>query len=168
MIGIRKRSAPPPEEGVQLGLIITPMLDVAFQLMAFFIMVYNPSPMETHLQGKLLPFAKGATAGPQDKLEKKDDTPPIDKEPETKENLRVLVKAVGKGRTERGRADGEPTDPLLKRPEAADPIKLADTNDDFEKVALPRLVKELKAIREGPGGAEMTVSIDPDANLKYE
>ena len=28
--------------GVNLGLIITPMLDMAFQLMAFFIMTFQP------------------------------------------------------------------------------------------------------------------------------
>ena len=41
--------------GVQLGLIITPMLDMSFQLMAFFIMTYHPSALEGHIDGNLLP-----------------------------------------------------------------------------------------------------------------
>src|SRR5947199_10561747 len=39
--------------GVQLGLIITPMLDMSFQILAFFIMTYHPSALEEHLAGSL-------------------------------------------------------------------------------------------------------------------
>src|SRR5438552_2053700 len=40
-------------QGVQLGLIITPMLDMSFQLLAFFIMTYHPSALEAHIPGNL-------------------------------------------------------------------------------------------------------------------
>ena len=46
-----------PDGGVDLGIIITPMLDMAFQLLAFFIMTYQPSPSEAALDGSLLPAA---------------------------------------------------------------------------------------------------------------
>ena len=39
--------------GPNLNPIITPMLDMAFQLMAFFIMTYHPSALEGHIDGKL-------------------------------------------------------------------------------------------------------------------
>src|SRR5438477_1242086 len=42
-------------QGVQLGLIITPMLDMSFQLLAFFIMTYHPSALEGHIPGSLVP-----------------------------------------------------------------------------------------------------------------
>src|SRR5436309_576631 len=112
MLGKKRDTA---GEGVQLSLVITPMLDTAFQLMAFFVMVYNPAPTETHLDGKLLPALKKkeetATASPKvgnkdkkdEEPEKKDEEPKIDKMPEDKEpdekelktNLRILIKAVG-------------------------------------------------------------------------
>jgi biopolymer transport protein ExbD len=48
--------------GVDLAVIITPMLDMAFQLLAFFIMTYHPSTAEGAVDGTLLPAAtvKGA------------------------------------------------------------------------------------------------------------
>src|SRR4051812_18317861 len=47
------------EGGVDLGIIITPMLDMAFQLLAFFIMTYHPSPSEAAVDGTLLQAAQG-------------------------------------------------------------------------------------------------------------
>ncbi len=46
-----------PDGGVDLGIMITPMLDMAFQLLAFFIMTFQPSPSEAALDGSLLPAA---------------------------------------------------------------------------------------------------------------
>lgn len=62
--------AGPP--GVQLGLIITPMLDMAFQILAFFIMTYHPSALEAHIPGNLAPPEDFAKKNPKDK---KDNTP---------------------------------------------------------------------------------------------
>ena len=48
-------------QGINLSLIITPMLDMSFQLLAFFIMTYHPSALEGHIPGSLVPpedFAK--------------------------------------------------------------------------------------------------------------
>ena len=56
-----KRRKIPTAPGVQLGLIITPMLDMSFQILAFFIMTYHPSALEGHIPGSLVPpedFAK--------------------------------------------------------------------------------------------------------------
>src|SRR5207253_11303417 len=90
--------------GVQLGLIITPMLDMSFQLMAFFIMTYHPSALEGHIDGNLLPptlvATKGANAMPM-------DLPAVDEEPALQDVLLVVVKAAAKGQNER--QDGEPT-----------------------------------------------------------
>jgi biopolymer transport protein ExbD len=168
----------PECEGVQLGMIITPMLDMYFQLMAFFIMVYNPSPLETHVQGKLLPFAKTLTAGPA-VPDKKDDTPPVDKEPDVKESLRVIIKAarkdqpaekvVGKEDPNRPLNDGEPMEIRLKRPEETKEDSFAVISNKRElDNALADLGKALKKIREGPTGNDLTVSLDPDPHLKYE
>ena len=50
-----KRHNDPGVAGVNLGLIITPMLDMSFQILAFFIMTYHPSALEGNIDGKLLP-----------------------------------------------------------------------------------------------------------------
>src|SRR5208283_5160419 len=51
----RKRAANPAPQGVQLGMIVTPMLDMSFQILAFFIMTYHPSALEAHIPGSLVP-----------------------------------------------------------------------------------------------------------------
>src|SRR4051794_9418616 len=53
----RRRKAD-PGLGVNLSLIITPMLDMAFQLMAFFIMTFQPLSEERNIVGRLLPPQK--------------------------------------------------------------------------------------------------------------
>ena len=52
---MKHRKKDPGSQGVQLGLIITPMLDMSFQILAFFIMTYNPSALEGHIPGSLVP-----------------------------------------------------------------------------------------------------------------
>ena len=56
------------EEGVNLGIIITPMLDMAFQVLAFFIMTYHPSALEGHFDINMLPPI-GASAGKEKNTE---------------------------------------------------------------------------------------------------
>src|SRR5437588_11087172 len=99
--------------GVQLGLIITPMLDMSFQLMAFFIMTYHPSALEGHIDGNLLPpslvanKAKNAVPMPM-------DLPAVDEEPQLQDALLVVVKADDK--SDDKRFDGGPSRIMIKRP----------------------------------------------------
>src|SRR5438270_8369974 len=107
----RHRSHAEEGEGVALSLVITPMVDMAFQLLAFFIMTYHPSALEAHIDGKLLPPAKVAHAGPAmgAKDDKKKDEIPADTEPDPKETARVIVRAVAPGQTEGKKGEGEPS-----------------------------------------------------------
>ena len=52
---MRKRHVATASAGVALGLIITPMLDMSFQILSFFIMTYHPSALEGHVNGTLPP-----------------------------------------------------------------------------------------------------------------
>lgn len=162
----------PSEGGVNLGIIITPMLDMAFQLMAFFIMTYNPSALETHIDGTLLPPTKMAMKGPKAPADPKDmtDIPPTDTEPELTEVLMVTVKAVPRGQTDGTRNDGEPARILLKRPENPAPDVVGDPSDgpvdDKKLTHLARLNEELKKIV-GEGGAGATIKIEADGGLKH-
>jgi biopolymer transport protein ExbD len=154
-------------EGVNLGLIITPMLDMAFQLLAFFVMTYHPHATEGHIDGKLLPPTNVQPAG---KKEKKDTfDAPVDRDPDAKDNLIVTIKGVAKGQTEGRHNEGEPTRILLKRPEnAGQPDTIADTDIEW-RTGLKKLRDELVRIHKSPSTSNVGVSIeaDPDLHQQY-
>src|SRR3954447_21403460 len=94
-----KRKAVEGSPGVQLSLIITPMLDMSFQILSFFIMTYHPSALEGHINGNLVPPTKAAIAS-KNPVKIENDLLP-DTDPELESTLQVIVKAVKKGETER-------------------------------------------------------------------
>jgi biopolymer transport protein ExbD len=174
-------------EGINLGIIVTPFLDMAFQLLAFFIMTYKPQALERHIDGKLLPPLNPAISEP--KLEKKDkDVVPDDKDPllEIKEQYMVIIKAVPRGAVRGELREGEPTQIQLKRPEAAnEPDTLADVdpnavtweiNKDGEKerkikgweTGMDILKRELEKVVKGPAGAQGTINIKAEPALHNE
>jgi len=82
-------------EAGEVPLPITPMLDVAFQLLAFFIMTYNPSDLEGQLDLGLPSDAEKAAhkkedVNPQAKTDK-------DPEPEFPSDLTISVRALQGG-----------------------------------------------------------------------
>src|SRR5436190_24190460 len=81
--------------GVNLAIIVTPMLDVAFQLLAFFVMTYHPSALEGSykISQVLPPEKKVGLAGPKDKK----DELPGDIEPKLSDVVLVSVKATVRG-----------------------------------------------------------------------
>src|SRR5438552_16226597 len=85
--------------GVNLGLIITPMLDMSFQILSFFIMTYHPSALEAHVNGKLVPPSKPLIHGKQNVPQ--DDPLLSVQDPELEATLQVFVEAIPKGQVER-------------------------------------------------------------------
>jgi biopolymer transport protein ExbD len=76
-------------EGPGPELPVTPMLDMAFQLLAFFIMVYNPSDLEGVMSLNLPAAGRNRADTP----ENVDPTAASDKELELPSELTVFVKA---------------------------------------------------------------------------
>lgn len=158
----RKQHVEP--EGVNLGTVITPMLDMSFQILAFFIMTYHPSAMEAHIDGKLLPPAKVAYAGPANP--KKDSDPSVDSEPDPKQTARVIVRAVGVGQREGTSGEGVPNKIQLKIPDVAEPETITEAGMDL-KAGLKKLKDRLTELRKGPNGQQLNITIDADPHLKY-
>ena len=146
--------------GVQLGLIITPMLDMSFQLMAFFIMTYHPSALEGHIDGNLLPPTLVAT---NSKNQKTSDLPSVDEEPQLQDALLVLVKAVPPGQTEGTRVDGQPSRIMLKRPENPEASVVVDSD-----IKLPDALKALTATLKKEVGLKGNIKIEGDGDLKHK
>jgi biopolymer transport protein ExbD len=148
--------------GVQLGLIITPMLDMSFQLMAFFIMTFHPSALEGHIDGNLLP-PKEIAQRSKTPVPTPTDLPAVDDEPALQDVLLVIVKAVGKGQTEGQRVDGEPTRIMLQRPENTEAATISDSDSTIAE-GLRRLTAELKK----ETGPKANIKIEGDGDLKHQ
>jgi biopolymer transport protein ExbD len=132
----RRKTKAEGAQGVQLGLIITPMLDMSFQLLAFFIMTYHPSALEGHIPGSLVP--------PEDFAKKSKDNNPVPQEnplsvpeedllPELQESITVKIKSVAKGQESGTLVEGSPAQIFLKTPQDADPQLIADPTQIFTK-----------------------------------
>lgn len=74
------------QDRVEPDLPITPMLDMAFQLLAFFVMTFNPVPAEGHLDMALPKIEGGESTAP----------PPVSLEEEADE-LIVSIEATPNG-----------------------------------------------------------------------
>lgn len=148
--------------GVQMSLIVTPMLDMSFQILSFFVMNYHPSALEGHIDGNLLPPSLVAARGKTDKIE---DFPAIDEQPPLEDVLLVIVKTIGKIPGER--SDGEPRRILLKRPEAAAPVPLVE-DDSLEDKSLKAVRDELTKVAREPGQSKANIKIEGDGDLKHQ
>jgi hypothetical protein len=102
------------------------------------------------------------------KVEPKEmELPPVDTEPELTDVLMVVVKAVGKGKTEGKRGDGEPSRILLKLPESATAETVSDTDLTLDE-GLKKLGTELKKYGSDPASAKTNIKIEADGDLKHQ
>ncbi len=157
--------------GVNLALIITPMLDMAFQMLAFFVMTYHPSALEGHFEVKLLPPEKVALKGPA--AAAKMELPSSDEEPTLTDVVLLTVKAAGK--SDNQREDGQPRQILLKRPEATAPQVVANVDDalgekepqDMKGPFFRKLRAELKKVAAESTTLTADIKIEADPELKH-
>jgi biopolymer transport protein ExbD len=135
-------------QGVQLGLIITPMLDMSFQIMAFFIMTYNPSALEGHIPGSLVPpenFAKKSKDSNPVPMENPLSVPEEDLLPELQEAITIRAKAVVKGSEVGSRTEGMLSQVSIKTTLDTEATLIADESKDIP-TAMKMLEKKLKAM----------------------
>jgi biopolymer transport protein ExbD len=149
--------------GLSLSLIITPFLDFAFQLLAFFIMTYNPSALEGHIDGTLVP-----PTDPAMKSEAKVDPNELlsDIDPDLTDAVLVRVKAVPKGQQENKRFDGQPSRIEIIRTGNPDPTIVSDSDVSLDD-GLRMLSDELKRILKEPGAIKSNIKLEGDQDLKH-
>jgi biopolymer transport protein ExbD len=137
--------------GIQLGLIITPMLDMSFQILAFFLMTYNPSALEANIPGSLVP--NGSAKAPADV---KDVPPPaaplLIELPEDVVTVKVTNDA------------GAPRQVFVHVPPAVDAELIADANVDFDNVAVRRLEARLRKL----DSKSAQIKIEADGALRQQ
>src|SRR3954452_16990093 len=125
----RKHRKAEGAQGVNLSLIITPMLDMSFQLLAFFIMTYHPSALEGHIPGSLVPPENFAKKGPKDNNPTADPLPSIPEEdlvPDLNEAITVYIKAMVSDQEPKWRLEGTPSHYFIKTNVETDPQLVAD------------------------------------------
>jgi biopolymer transport protein ExbD len=161
-MGMRKHKDSGPG-GVNLGLIITPMLDMSFQILAFFIMTYHPSALEGHIPGSLAPPADVAKKGQENKVE--DIINPSVPEdmilPELQDAITVIVKVSGE-------EPGKPGKLLLQRKTSPAPEEFEDATRATWKVARAALAKELKRLNVEGTVEKSNIKIAADGDLMQQ
>lgn len=166
-----RRHQPGAAGGINLGLIITPMLDMAFQILAFFIMTYHPSALEGHIPVSLIPPEDPAKRGQENA---KTDVAPLsvsedDLMPELNEAILVKIRAVGKGQEVGNHLEGQPKQLFIKQATETEPQLIADVDVDFE-VAFQRLDGKLKdLIKQGTAKkSDLKIECDSDLRVRYK
>lgn len=164
-----KRAKVEGSVGVQLGLIITPMLDMSFQILAFFIMTYHPAALEGHIPGNLTP--------PEEFAKKSSDpvaAPPIDPlsideeklDPTLNSAITVLIKSVVTGQDQK-RIVGTPSQIFIRTDlDAAPELLEGSDTGDFKDNVLPLLEKRL--VQMGKSGNKANLKIAGDGGLRYQ
>jgi biopolymer transport protein ExbD len=137
------------ESGPEPNLPVTPMLDMAFQLLAFFVMTYHPSDLEGQME---LSLPSEAISKAQDKEDIKADAP-VDKDQDLKlsANLMVIV------RTQRDNVNNG----LISG------ISLQDDSGTAPVDTLDKLREELKT-RSATVENKENIKIQADSKLKWE
>jgi biopolymer transport protein ExbD len=172
---MRKRQEHTAEE-VELGIIITPMLDMAFQLLAFFIMTYRPSLFERHIDGNLLPAEERVAKGPN--IAKQDDKKSnIDIDASQFLTVKIQTPELGqkeKRKDKNGKdvviEHGQPLRILVKRLQSPADEIVCDVEDLLDlKSGLAKLTRELARFRDNDvAGGRMGVNLIADGDLRYE
>ena len=166
----RKNAPKGSAGGINLGLIITPMLDMSFQILAFFIMTYHPSALEGHIPGLLAPPESPAVAG------KNPLTPALEFLTSSGEDallkdlqdvVLVKIKAVAQGQEEGQRKVGEPRQLFLQAPLETEAKLLADVDGDFSG-ALKQLAEKLKETVQKKDRHNASIKIVADSDLRQQ
>jgi biopolymer transport protein ExbD len=147
-----------PDREVNLGIIITPFLDMAFQLLAFFVMVYQPPAFEGQMSMRVLAQDKLLIKGPPSTKppEVKPNEVSQEEDPTYKDAVLVVVQSFSKEK-EKGKnpdarekakktVEGMPLRIFIKTPEAPDLREVATEEDTIEQGWI-KLAEALKEIR---------------------
>jgi biopolymer transport protein ExbD len=147
--------------GVNLGLIVTPMLDMSFQILSFFIMTYNPSALEGHIPGSLAPPLEISQKAKENKITDEVPMSVEDIMAEVQDALTVIVKTGG--------ADpGKPGKIAIQRKTSPAPEQVEDASVTSWKQTRTALATTLKQLNQEAGVEKANIKIAADADLQQQ
>ena len=158
-MGMRDKFRDHGAPGVNLGLIITPMLDMSFQILSFFIMTYHPSALEGQIPGSLAPPEKVAEKSKENQV--LDIIPPSVPEDmllqEIQEAMTVQLK-LGVNNP------GQPGKVYIKS-KLEQPEEVADGDRDKWSAVLQELSSRLKQRRKDANIEKANIKIEADGDV---
>jgi biopolymer transport protein ExbD len=131
------------------SVFVTPMLDMAFQILAFFVFTYNPSAIEGQFP---ISLAQGETAG--DKENKKTEEKVANEPTELKSTLFIEARARERGRLGSIRVGATNVEPDANEPDRSEGL-------------IKALSKELLELKKN-NPAEDRITIKGTPTLKWE
>lgn len=147
-----------PSVDVEINKVITPMLDMAFQIFAFFIIIYHPS----HLEGQMLLNLPDAA---QAKAAKPEDARP-DQSMVGELELPAEISVIAKTKRPDGSQDGSITQiTVQERLGAKDVIKQDQGSKEVPN--LDALRKYLQGVRSSLSN-QSDIKIEAESGLRYE
>jgi biopolymer transport protein ExbD len=140
--------------GVEPTLPITPMLDMAFQLLAFFIFTYHPSDLEGQMDLSL-----PSDSSPQAKQQK--DVVP-DNKPDKEQTIELPVNLTVIVRTQQdGVNNGRISDLKVQDDSGAEPVEVGD---DLKLEGLRKYLKD----KSGKVEHKDAIKLQADSKLKWD
>ncbi|HLJ98081.1 MAG TPA: biopolymer transporter ExbD [Gemmataceae bacterium] len=143
---------------VEINKVITPMLDMAFQIFAFFIVIYHPSQLEGQLLLSLPDAAQAKAAKPEDA--RPDQSMPGELE------LPAEITVLAKTKRPDGTQDGSITQiSVQERLGTKDVVKQDPGSNDVPN--LEALRKYLQSVRSSLSN-QNDIKIEAESGLRYE
>jgi len=143
---------------VDINKVITPMLDMAFQIFAFFIVIYHPSQLEGQLLLNLPDVGQAKAAKPEDARP--------DQSMAGELQLPAEITVVARTKRPDGSQDGSITQiSVQEQLGTKDLIKLDPGSNDVPN--LDALRKYLQSVRDGLSN-QSDIKIQAESGLRYE
>jgi biopolymer transport protein ExbD len=143
---------------VDINKVITPMLDMAFQIFAFFIVIYHPSQLEGQMLLNLPDSAQAKAAKPEDARPDKSMAGELE--------LPAEITVVARTKRPDGSQDGSITQiSVQERLGIKDLIKQDPGSKDFPNLDVLR--KYLQSVRGGLSN-QNDIKIEAESGLRYE
>ncbi len=143
---------------VEINKVITPMLDMAFQIFAFFIVIYHPSQLEGQLLLSLPDAAQAKAAKPEDARPDQSMTGDLE--------LPAEITVLAKTKRPDGTQDGSITQiSVQERLGTKDVVKQDPGSNDVPN--LEALRKYLQSVR-GSLSNQNDIKIEAESGLRYE
>src|SRR5260370_9805640 len=143
---------------VEINKVITPMLDMAFQIFAFFLVIYHPSQLEGQMLLNLPDAAEAKAAKPEDARPDQSMTGELE--------LPAEISVIAKTKRPDGTQDGSITQISVQERLGTKDV-ISQEQGSTEVPNLDPLRKHLQSVRDSLSN-QNDIKIEAESGLRYE